>query len=168
MNLRFNTLIGILCAIGAAVVFALSLVAARSSYDYGSNPQTVMFSRFILLVTLVFVWNRGRNLNTRIQVKDRLFCALMGPASDPEEWVGKVDGFSLHAGVACKAHERKKLERLCRYITRPAVAEKRLSLSRNGMVRYELKSPYRDGTTHVIFEPLDFISKRRRWFQSQE
>jgi hypothetical protein len=26
-------------------------------------------------------------------------------------------------------------------------------------VRYELKTPYRDGTTHVIFEPLDFIAK---------
>ena len=24
---------------------------------------------------------------------------------------------------------------------------------------YELKTPYRDGTTHVIFEPLDFIAK---------
>jgi len=82
------------------------------------------------------------------------------PASDPEEWAGKVDGFSLHAGVATKAHERKKLENAYgRYITRPPVAEKRLSLTRNGMVRYELKTPYRDGTTHVIFEPLDFISK---------
>jgi hypothetical protein len=28
-----------------------------------------------------------------------------------------------------------------------------------GKVRYELKTPYRDGTTHVIFEPLDFIAK---------
>jgi len=27
------------------------------------------------------------------------------------------------------------------------------------MVRYELKTPYRDGTTHVIFEPVDFIAK---------
>ena len=26
-------------------------------------------------------------------------------------------------------------------------------------VRYELKTPYRDGTTHVIFEPLDFIAR---------
>jgi hypothetical protein len=26
------------------------------------------------------------------------------------------------------------------------------------MVRYELKTPYRDGTTHILFEPLDFIS----------
>lgn len=26
-------------------------------------------------------------------------------------------------------------------------------------MRYELKTPYRDGTTHVIFEPMDFISR---------
>ncbi len=26
-------------------------------------------------------------------------------------------------------------------------------------MRYELKTPYRDGTTHVIFEPLDFIAR---------
>jgi len=73
--------------------------------------------------------------------------------------VGNVAGFSLHAGVATRAHERVKLERLCRYITRPAVATKRLSMTRNGQVRYELKTPWRNGTTHVIFEPLDFISR---------
>ena len=51
-----------------------------------------------------------------------------------------------------------QLERLCRYITRPAVSEKRLSLTNQGKVRYELKTPYRDGTTHVIFEPVDFTA----------
>ena len=71
----------------------------------------------------------------------------------------KVAGFSLHAGVAARADERNKLERLCRYISRPAVSEKRLSLTPNGNVRYQLKTPYRDGTTHVIFEPLDFIAR---------
>ena len=30
--------------------------------------------------------------------------------------VGNVAGFSLHAGVAARAHERNKLEHLCRYI----------------------------------------------------
>ena len=35
----------------------------------------------------------------------------------------------------------------------------RLSMTRNGRVRYELKTPWRNGTTHVIFEPLDFISR---------
>ncbi len=73
--------------------------------------------------------------------------------------VGKVAGFSLHAGVATRAHERDKLERLCRYIARPAVSTKRLSMTRNGQVRYELKTPYSDGTTHILFEPLDFISR---------
>ncbi len=58
-----------------------------------------------------------------------------------------------------EAHQRDKLERLCRYISRPAVSEKRLALTANGQVRYELKTPYRNGTTHVIFEPLDFIAK---------
>jgi hypothetical protein len=67
---------------------------------------------------------------------------------------GQATCFSLHAGVATKANQRDKLERLCRYITRPAVSEKRLSLTNQGKVRYELKTPYRDGTTHVIFEPV--------------
>ena len=71
--------------------------------------------------------------------------------------VGNVAGFSLHAGVATKANERAKLERLCRYITRPVVSTKRLSMTRNGRVRYELKTPWRNGATHVIFEPLDFM-----------
>jgi hypothetical protein len=73
--------------------------------------------------------------------------------------VGETAGFSLHAGVATRAHERAKLERLCRYVTRPPVSTKRLSLTRNGQVRYELKTPWRNGTTHVLFEPLDFISR---------
>ena len=42
---------------------------------------------------------------------------------------GKVAGFSLHAGVAARADERSKLERLCRYISRPAVSQARLSLT---------------------------------------
>ena len=58
-----------------------------------------------------------------------------------------------------KAHQRDKVERLCRYIARPAVSEKRLSLTATGKVRYELKSSYRNGTTHVIFEPVDFIAR---------
>ena len=68
-------------------------------------------------------------------------------------------GFRLHAGVAAQAWERDKLERLCRYISRPAVSEKRLSLTSAGNIRYQLKAPYGDGTTHVIFNPLDFIAK---------
>mgnify|MGYP003572491105 FL=1 len=39
------------------------------------------------------------------------------------------------------------------------MSEKRLSLTPNSNIRYRLKTPYRDGTTHVIFEPLDFIAR---------
>jgi hypothetical protein len=107
--------------------------------------------------------------------------------ADDAPAVGNVAGFSLHAAVAAKANQRDKLERLCRTIAlqgcrvlrrlgtiasapdRPSpksacrrkapVAEKRLSLTNQGKVRYELKTPYRDGTTHVIFEPVDFIAE---------
>jgi hypothetical protein len=33
----------------------------------------------------------------------------------------------------------------------------RLDIGRGGNIRHQLKTPYRDGTTHVIFEPLDFM-----------
>ncbi len=58
-----------------------------------------------------------------------------------------VAGLSLHASVAVIVSERKKLERICRYITRPAVSAMRLSLTSQAKVRYTLKTPYRDGTT---------------------
>jgi hypothetical protein len=44
-------------------------------------------------------------------------------------------------------------------ISRPAVSEKRLLLTRNGNICYQLKTPYKDGATHVIFEPLDYIDR---------
>lgn len=53
--------------------------------------------------------------------------------------VAKTSGFSLHAGVAAQAWEPQKLERLCRYIPRPAVSEKRLSLTPTGNIRYDVK-----------------------------
>jgi len=73
--------------------------------------------------------------------------------------VAKANGFSLHAGVSCEGHQKNKRERLSRYIARPAVAVPRLSLSATGKVVYTLKTPYRDGTTQVAFEPVDFIAR---------
>jgi len=75
------------------------------------------------------------------------------------ERVAKANGFSLHAGVSCEGHQKDKRERLCRYIARPALAVPRLSLSSTGKVLYTLKTPYRDGTTQVAFDPVDFIAR---------
>lgn len=71
-------------------------------------------------------------------------------------------GFSLHAGVRCSAHQRKDLERLCRYITRPAIANERLGQDGAGNVVLQLKSPWRDGTTHLRLSPLESCSAWRR------
>jgi hypothetical protein len=107
----------------------------------------------------------GHSITYRIavgpQAGRKVFTLQTLPGCDEpfDDGVGKVAGFSLHAGVAARSDERKKLERLCRYISRPAVSEQRLSLTKNGNVRYQLKTPYRDGATHVIFEPLDFIAR---------
>ena len=63
--------------------------------------------------------------------------------ADPAEShpVACAAGFSLHAGVAARAYQRGKLERLCRYVTRPAVAEPRLSVTAGGHIRYSLAAP---------------------------
>lgn len=81
------------------------------------------------------------------------------PQKPPNGLVAQAAGFSFHAGVSARAEQRWKRERLCRYITRPAISEQRLSVTSGGDIRYELKKPYRDGTTHVIFEPLDFLAR---------
>lgn len=73
--------------------------------------------------------------------------------------LAKGGGFSLHAVVVAKSHQRDKVERLCRYIARPAVSTHRLERLPDGTISYELKTPYKNGTTHVIFEPLDFIAR---------
>ena len=71
--------------------------------------------------------------------------------------LARMYGFSLHAGTVCEAHQRSRLERLCRYITRPPIATKRLSVDSHGRVIYRYKRPFRDGSTHVVLEPLDFM-----------
>src|SRR4051812_47489506 len=68
-------------------------------------------------------------------------------------------GFSLHVAVRCNAHQRKELERLCFYITRPAIANERLKRDRAGQVVLQLKSPWRDGTTHIVMSPLEFLQR---------
>jgi hypothetical protein len=80
-------------------------------------------------------------------------------ASMSTERVAQACGFSLHAGVAAEAEQREKLERLCRTIARPAISSERLSRLPDGRIRYALKTPYRDGTSHVIFEPLDLLAR---------
>ena len=47
------------------------------------------------------------------------------------------------------ADERQALEQLCRTITRPALANERVQINSAGQVVLRLKTPWRDGTTHI-------------------
>src|SRR5439155_13630050 len=55
--------------------------------------------------------------------------------------------------------ERDKIERLCRYIARPAVAVERLSLSSSGQLIYTLKKPFDDGTTAISMSALELMER---------
>ena len=70
-----------------------------------------------------------------------------------------IDGFSLHAAVRVEALDRKRLEQLCRYITRPALSDERVQLNAAGQVELKLKTPWRDGTTHLVMSPLEFMQR---------
>jgi hypothetical protein len=58
-----------------------------------------------------------------------------------------IDGFSLHAAVRVEAHDRKRLDPLCRYITRPALSDERVQLSDAGLVELKLKTQEHRGAT---------------------
>jgi len=77
----------------------------------------------------------------------------------PGELCAQLDGFSLHARVRVPPGDRDRLEHLCRYVARPAIATERLSLSKHGNVLYRFRRPWRDGTTHIVFEPLVFLER---------
>ena len=70
-----------------------------------------------------------------------------------------MQGFSLHAAVRCGADERQRLEQLCRYITRPALANERVQCNSAGQVVLKLKTAWRDGTTHIVMSPLEFMQR---------
>ncbi len=90
----------------------------------------------------------------------------LGDRVDPEDLpasgvplCAQVAGVSLHAAVAVPAHDRQRLERLCRYVARPPLASERLSRLEDGRLLYRLKRRWRDGTTALVFEPLELIER---------
>jgi hypothetical protein len=72
-----------------------------------------------------------------------------------------VEGFGLHAARTVEAHDRKGLERLCRYGLRAPFSHKRLSLLPDGRVRYRLPRPWPtpDGATELVLDPVAFLKR---------
>ena len=96
----------------------------------------------------------GRSI---IKIGDDIDFEEIGVISSPR--CASVSGINVHANVLIPAHDRLRLERLLRYAGRPPIATSRLSGLPDGRLMYRLKRRWRDGTTHVIYEPLEFIEK---------
>ena len=65
----------------------------------------------------------------------------------------------MYADTQCGPQQGQKLECLCRGITRPALGHTRLRRTLAGEVVLPLKTPYRDGTTHRVMTPLEFLQR---------
>ena len=48
---------------------------------------------------------------------------------------------------------------VCRYTLRPPVAQDRLRLTADGQVQLALKRPWSDGTTHLVFDPVELLER---------
>jgi putative transposase len=86
----------------------------------------------------------------RVALGPRAGTRLMALGRDPEaQWVSSggprhahLDGFDLHGNVAVDGKDRERLEQLCRYLLRPAVARDRLRLTEDGRIVLELKTAW--------------------------
>ena len=79
--------------------------------------------------------------------------------SSQTEPLAEVGGVNVHAKVVIDGRDRRRLERLCRYVARPPLSQERLEMHGDGRVRYRFKAPWKDGTHAVLLDPLDFISR---------
>ena len=72
-----------------------------------------------------------------------------------------LDGFEVHAGVTVEPHNSTALERLCRYLGRGPLAERRLSRTSDGTdgVVVHLKRPRSNGVRKQVFTPVGFLMR---------
>ncbi len=73
--------------------------------------------------------------------------------------VENSNGFSLHAATVVPEGERDRLEKLCRYVSRPALCLKRLEVRSDGKIVWSLRKVWRDGTKSFVFTPHEFIAR---------
>jgi hypothetical protein len=80
-------------------------------------------------------------------------------APAPDGCHARANGFDLHAGLVVPAGHRERLERVCRYALRPPVAGDRVRVTDDGQVVLQLRHQWIDGTTHVVFDAVEFLGR---------
>ena len=74
--------------------------------------------------------------------------------------LGQCKDFGVYADRVLDGRDRQRLFGMCRYLTRPAVSQARLTEMRDGRLHCRLKRVFRDGTGAVVLSPLDLIFRR--------
>ena len=93
------------------------------------------------------------------RVGDRIDPGEPGDEPDASPQVAECRGLSLHAAVVVPARDRLRLERVCRYVARPPLANDRLEECPDGRLLLRLKTRWRDGTTHVLMERSELLDR---------
>ncbi|MBK7586092.1 MAG: transposase [Myxococcales bacterium] len=68
-------------------------------------------------------------------------------------------GINLHAAQVIDGRDRRRVERLAKYITRPPIAQDRLERRQDGRLELIFKKVWRDGTRALVLEPHDLIAR---------
>ena len=68
-------------------------------------------------------------------------------------------GMQLHAAVTVDGRDRKRLERVCRYLLRPAFALGAVQRTADGQVRVHFKKPNRFGATYAQMSADTFLAR---------
>jgi len=134
-------------------------VLAADGEDVEADPLAVATP---VLAQLSAAAVRGRSA-----FGDRAGTPVLRAGRDPDApWVWTIgarhahlERFDLHADRDVSAEDRLGLERLCRYLLRPPLAQERLSRLPDGRVVCTLRSPWHDGTRHLIFTPHELLER---------
>ncbi len=148
----------------AAVASAVHRLLARRGFDLDGENGTVDAAAEAspLLAELAAGSVQGLTLGSnQAQTRPRRLGQAPGVIGfrEPHPCAARWEGFDLHAGVRVPAGQRDRLERVCRYALRPAVAGERLGMTADGDVILELRRPWADGTTQLAFRPTAFLAR---------
>jgi hypothetical protein len=72
---------------------------------------------------------------------------------------GQHRGFNVHAATRVAANDEQGRLALCEYILRPPLANDRLKILDDNLVRLDLKKAWSDGTSSVEMSPLALVAR---------
>ncbi len=136
------------------------IVAKRAAEDEDALARDEPLLALLAAASLRGRSASGPNAGERWRrLGDRVEPATWNDDPEASPRIPQHGGLSLHAAVAVPARDRRRLERLCRYVARPPLANERLEEHPDGRLALRLKTRWRDGTSHILMERSELIDR---------